>query len=80
MKEKQWPVPKLCCQCRHSKQKLHHDWNGECWHPVVIMSDAWSLANNKNGQPIGSDCHNERKKRFGKCGRKGKLWECIEHL
>ena len=73
--KKPWPAPKLCVQCSHSKHKHPGSWNGSCWHPLVIMKDDWALANNHEGQPIGSSCSTERGKRFGVCGRKGKLWE-----
>ena len=72
---KNWPTPKLCIDCRWSKPEHGFAWNNECWHPAVIMRDSYALANNREGQPRGSSCSNQRQKLFGRCGRKGRLFE-----
>lgn len=70
------PFPALCLDCKHSRPKPRLEWNNQCFHPKVIASDAWALANNDEGKPYGRSCSDERKiKWFAPCGAKGKLWE-----
>lgn len=71
------PFPALCLGCKHSKPEKGADWNNRCFHPKVIASDSWALANNNEGQPCGVNCRDQRGKRslFAPCGMKGKLWE-----
>lgn len=75
---KKWPEPKLCLNCKWSKPERNSSWSNDCWHPIVIMSDNYALANNMEGQPRGSSCSEERSKRFSKCGMVGRLYECKE--
>lgn len=70
------PFPALCMHCKHAKPERRSDWNNRCFHPKVIASDSWALANNDEGQPYGSSCREQRGKTlFAPCGAKGKLWE-----
>jgi hypothetical protein len=71
------PFPALCLDCKHSKPERMSAFVNNCFHPVVIASDSWALANNDQGQPYGSNCREERKRRswFAPCGAKAKLWE-----
>lgn len=71
------PFPARCSACRWSKPEDRSSWNNECWHPEVVSRDAWALANNREGQPRGSNCADERRRTspFAPCGQKGKLWE-----
>ena len=71
------PFPVLCMDCRYSKPEPNSSWNNRCFHPKVVASDSWALANNHEGKPTGVSCHDERRKRsiFAQCGMKGKLWE-----
>lgn len=69
-------VPKLCMDCKWSETEEPKSWTQKCFNPKVVMRDAWALTNNRNGQPYGSGCSEERAKRFfAPCGQKGKLWE-----
>lgn len=68
--------PKLCMECKHSKQDRQSSWSHGCFHPKVIMNDEWALANNNEGKPCGVTCSEERRRRswFAPCGMKGKLF------
>lgn len=70
-------LPKLCMSCRFSLPEKISTWNNRCFHPKVIASDPWALANNHGGKPCGVACYIERGKRswFAPCGMKGKLFE-----
>jgi len=71
------PFPALCMFCRYSKPEPRSEWNNRCFHPKVVASDSWALANNQEGAPAGVSCRDERGKcsLFAPCGMKGKLWE-----
>ena len=71
------PFPALCRDCKHSQPERRNYWNNRCFHPKVVASDPWALANNNEGDPCGTSCLDERHKRspFAPCGMKGKLWE-----
>jgi hypothetical protein len=71
------PFPALCMHCRHSKPEESRSSFHRCFHPVVVSKDAWALSANKEGQPSGTSCYDERRKRsiFAPCGMRGKLWE-----
>lgn len=69
-------VPKLCMDCKWSEEDKSSSWNHRCFNPKVVMKDYWALANNREGQPYGTECTDERRKIFfAACGQKGKLWE-----
>ena len=72
---KRWPEPKTCPNCKWGEPESRANWNTRCFHPVVVMSDAWALANTHEGLPPGVNCSDERGRRWGKCGQKGKLYE-----
>ncbi len=71
------PYPALCLDCKHARPEKDYDWNHRCFNQKVVASDAWALSNNKEGEPTGASCYEERKKIsiFAPCGAKGKLWE-----
>ena len=71
------PYPALCMYCKHAKPERDSSWNNRCFHPKVVASDSWALANNNQGEPYGLGCREERQKIswFAPCGAKGKLWE-----
>ena len=71
------PYPALCLDCKHARPEERSNWNNRCFHPRVVASDSWVLANNNEGQPWGSSCREERQKIrwFAPCGATGKLWE-----
>ena len=71
------PYPALCLDCKHARPEERSNWNNRCFHPRVVASDSWALANNNEGQPWGSSCREERQKIrwFAPCGATGKLWE-----
>ena len=68
--------PRLCLNCKHSKEEKGSPWRHRCFNWKVIKHDAWALSQNNEGNPYGTDCYEERKKRwFAKCGMKGKLYD-----
>ena len=67
--------PKLCIDCKWSEEDKGSVWRARCFNPKVVSKDSWALANNNDGQPAGSECREERAKRFAPCGQKGRLWE-----
>lgn len=70
------PYPALCMHCKYAKPERRSEWNNRCFHPKVVASDSWALANNDEGMPYGRSCRDERRRRlFAPCGAKGKLWE-----
>ncbi len=68
-------APKLCMDCKWSEIDKCSPWNSRCFNLKVVMKDYWALAHNREGQPYGTDCGDERRKRIAQCGQKGKLWE-----
>jgi hypothetical protein len=70
------PFPALCKDCKHATPERNREWSNLCFHPKVVANDSWALANNREGQPCGVTCSEERKRRwFAPCGIRGKLWE-----
>lgn len=63
--------PKLCMDCKHSKPETRSQWKNRCFHPAVVCSDSWALADNDEGQPYGVSCRDERQKRS---------WFAPEHI
>ena len=67
--------PRLCMDCIWSEYDPNGIWRNRCFNKEVVSKDYWALSMNHNGQPYGSDCGDERKKKFGVCGMKGKKWQ-----